>query len=221
MSTSRDFPFSFSAEARAVLGSPDALNLAVRTAFPELEAGWAGRTATFATDNLSGRAVVTRAGSTTPAHTVLGLFAGTISLGSEPRGPFTLPLPAFRVGGVEVLCFVDGAARASRRPTAGEAVRYRHTCDDDAASLVGDWWLAGPVPCLLARSAAALPGYVTLSWNFDRHCLARYTLSQTEARLWRRAGHRTERCRCNAPFDCPLDRFLRVGDAPSSSDDSD
>jgi len=39
MSTSRDFPFSFSAEARAVLGSPDALNLAVRTAVPELEAG--------------------------------------------------------------------------------------------------------------------------------------------------------------------------------------
>ncbi len=33
MSTSRDFPFSFSAEARAVLGPPDALNLAVR-AFP-------------------------------------------------------------------------------------------------------------------------------------------------------------------------------------------
>ena len=112
MSTSRDFPFSFSAEARAVLGSPDALNLAVRTAFPELEAGWAGRTATFATDSLSGRAVVTRAGTFTPAHAVLGLFAGTISLGSEPRGPFTLPLPAFRVGGVEVLCFVDGAARA-------------------------------------------------------------------------------------------------------------
>ena len=131
MSTSRDFPFSFSAEARAVLGSPDALNLAVRTAFPELEAGWAGRTATFATDNLSGRAVVTRAGTLTPAHTVLGLFAGTISLGSEPRGLFALPLPAFRVGGVEVLCFVDGAARASRRPSAAEAVLYRHTCRID------------------------------------------------------------------------------------------
>jgi hypothetical protein len=44
-------------------------------------------------------------------------------------------------------------------------------------------------------------------------------LSQKEARLWRRAGHRTERCRCNAPHDCPLD--LHVADAPSSSDDSD
>ena len=118
-----------------------------------------------------------------------------------------------------MLCFVDGAARASRRPSAAEAVLYCHTCDDDAASLVGDWWLAGPVPCLLARSAAALPGYVTLSWNFDLHGPARYTLSQKEARLWRRAGHRTERCRCNAPHDCPLD--LHVADAPSSSDDSD
>jgi hypothetical protein len=33
MSTSRDFPFS-SVEARAVLGPPDALNLALRAAFP-------------------------------------------------------------------------------------------------------------------------------------------------------------------------------------------
>jgi hypothetical protein len=54
MSTSRDFPFSFSAEARAVLGSPNALNLAVRSAFPELEAGWAGRTATYGCDSLFG-----------------------------------------------------------------------------------------------------------------------------------------------------------------------
>ena len=46
MSTSRDFPFSFSVEARSVLGPPDTLNLAVRAAFPELEAAWTGRTAT-------------------------------------------------------------------------------------------------------------------------------------------------------------------------------
>ena len=43
MSTSRDFPFSFSAEARFVLGSPDALNLAVRAAFRELAEDWSGR----------------------------------------------------------------------------------------------------------------------------------------------------------------------------------
>ena len=42
MSTSRDFPFSFSAEARSVLGSPDKLNLAVRAAFPKLGVDWSG-----------------------------------------------------------------------------------------------------------------------------------------------------------------------------------
>jgi hypothetical protein len=208
MSTSRDFPFSFSAEARVVLGSPDALNLAVRSAFPELEAGWAGRIATYCCDGLSGRAVVTRAGSFTPARTVLGLFAGTISMDTEPRGLNVLPLPAFRVSGVEVCCFVDGASRAARRPTAAEAVLYRHTCDDDAATLVGDWWLAGPVPCLLARSAADLPGYATLLWNFDHPCPARYTLSHREAQLWRRAGHRTLP---RVPPPPPLSRPSRLG----------
>ncbi len=39
MSSSRDFPFSFSSEVRAVLSSPDALNLSVRAAFPELHDG--------------------------------------------------------------------------------------------------------------------------------------------------------------------------------------
>jgi hypothetical protein len=87
-----------------VLGPPDALNLAVRAAFPELEAGWAGRTATYCSGGMSGRAVtvVTRAVSFIPARSVLGLFAGTISMGDEPRGLNVLPLPVFRVCGVEV-----------------------------------------------------------------------------------------------------------------------
>jgi hypothetical protein len=98
---------------------------------------------------------------------------------------------------------------------------YRHTCDDDVATLVGDWWLGGPVPCLLARAVVDLSEFATLSWNFDLHGASRFTLSHTEARLWRRAGHCTERCDCNVPRDCLLDRFLRVAEAPSSSDDSD
>jgi hypothetical protein len=170
---------------------------------------------------MAGRAVVARAGSFAPAHTVLGLFAGTVYMGSEPRGLTVLPLPAFRVNGVEVRCFVDGASRAARRPSAGEAVLYRHTCDDKVATLVGDWWMAGPVPCLLARAVVDLSEFATLSWNFDHHGAARYTLSQTEARLWRRAGHCTQRCGCNLRRDCLFDRFLRVAGAPSSSDDSD
>jgi hypothetical protein len=170
---------------------------------------------------MSGRAVVTRAGSFAPAHTVLGLFAGTVYMGSEPRSLIVLPLPAFRVHGVEVCCFVDGAARTARRPSAGEAVLYRHTCDDEVATVAGDWWLGGPVPCLLARAVVDLSEFATLSWNFDHHEATRYTLSQTEARLWRRAGHRTQRCYCNLCRDCLFDRFLRVAGEPSFSDDSD
>jgi hypothetical protein len=93
MSTSRDFPFSFSAGARAVLGSPDALNLAVRTAFPELEAGWAGRTATYCSGGMSDRAVVTLAGSFTPAHTVLGLSPAPSPWAPSLGAPTCSPYP--------------------------------------------------------------------------------------------------------------------------------
>ncbi len=60
--------------------------------------------------------MVTRAGTLTRARTVMGLFAGFAGfMGAEPRGFGALPLPAFR-------CFVDGASRAARRPSAAEAV---------------------------------------------------------------------------------------------------
>ncbi len=219
MSSLRDFPFSFSAEARNVLGSPDVLNLAVRAAFPKLGAGWAGATATYCDRGLSSRTVVTRAGTRTPARSVLGLFAGTVFMGNEPRGFNALPLPVFRVSGVEVRCYVDGSSRAASCPSAAEAALYRHVCDDTAATLVGDWWLGGP--CLLARAVSDLPQYTTLQWNFDSHGASLYTLSQPEARLWRRDGHSTERCRCNRPQGCPFGRFLQVVDFAGSSDDSD
>ncbi len=221
MSSLRDFPFSFSADARDVLGSPDALNLAVRAAFPELGAGWAGATATYCDRRRMGRSVVTRAGTRIPARSVLGLFAGTVFMGDEPRGFNTLPLQVFRVSGLEVRCFVDGSSRAARCPSAAEAVLYRHVCDDTDATLVSEWWFGGPVPCLLARAASDLPQRTALQWNFDTHGASRYTLSQLEARLWRRAGHSTERCRCGLPRDCPFCRFLRVADVAGSSDDSD
>ena len=114
MSTSRDFPFSFSADARSVLGSPDRLNSAVRTAFPELWEDWSGRQASYHSFGAAGRLLATRPGSLTPAGAVLGLFAGTVFMGDEPRGAHTLPLPVFCVSGVEVRCFVDRASRASR-----------------------------------------------------------------------------------------------------------
>jgi hypothetical protein len=86
---------------------------------------------------------------------------------------------------------------------------------------VGDWWLDGLVPCLLARAAALLPQYLELSWNFDLHGAARYTLCHAEARTWRRAGHRAARCVCDVLRGCPFDRYLRLADVSGSSDDSD
>jgi hypothetical protein len=221
MSTTRDFPFSFSAEARLVLGSPDGLNRAVRAAFPDLRDDWYGQPAPHLVFGEAGRLMMTRPGSHTAAGTVLGLFAGTIFMGMESRGSLILPLPAFRIGGVEVHCFVDASSRVARSPSAAEAALYRHVCDDDEASLVGDWWLGGPVPCLTARAATVLPELTALTWNFDLHGAARYTLSYVEARQWRRLGHRTARCRCNTPGDCPFYRFLRLPDISGSSDDSD
>ena len=93
MSTTRDFPFSFSAEARLVLGSPDGLNRAVRAAFPELRDDWYGQPAPHLVFGAAGRLMTTRPGSHTAAGTVLGLFAGTIFMGDEPRGAHTLPCP--------------------------------------------------------------------------------------------------------------------------------
>ncbi len=143
ISSLHDIPFSFSADARDVLGSPDVLNLAVRAEFPELGAGWAGATATYCDcgPGLMGRSVVTRAGTRIQARSVLGLFAGTVFMGDEPRGfKFnTPPLPAFRVSGVEVRCFVEGSSRAARCPSAAEAVLYRHVCDDTDATLSSEW----------------------------------------------------------------------------------
>ena len=93
MSTTRDFPFSFSAEARLVLGSPDGLNRAVRAAFPELRDDWYGQPAPHLVFGAAGRLMTTRLGSHTATGTVLGLFAGTIFMGDEPRGAHTLPCP--------------------------------------------------------------------------------------------------------------------------------
>jgi hypothetical protein len=152
-----------------VLGSPDVLNLAVRAAFPELRAGWAGATATCCDRGLVGSTVVTRAGTRTPARSVLGLFAGTVFMGDEPRGFNTPPLLAFHVSEVEVRCFVDCSSRAARCPSAAEAVLYRHICDYTAATLVGEWGLSGQVPCLLALAVSDLPQRMTLQWNFDSH----------------------------------------------------
>jgi hypothetical protein len=195
----------------------------VRSAFQELEEGWAGQTAAYVRRSMLGPHVHTRAGLSFPGDTVLGLFAGTVFMRSEPRGAAILPMPTFRVRGVEVSCFVDCSSRASRRPSGAEAALSLHRCDDDEATVVvvGDWWLSGPVPCLLAGTAAHLSRPAVLTWNFDLHGPSRYTLSSAKARAWRQAGHRTAPCHCSRPLHCTCDRHLRLADSLGSLDDSD
>ena len=133
---------------------------------------------------------------------------------------FVLPLPPFRGwNGVDVRCFVDGASRALRQPRGADAAVYRHCCTNP--TVVGEWWWGGGVPCFLARAARELPPSTVLSWDFDVHGPTRFTMSHHEARTWRKDGHSTARCGCNAPRDCPLDRFIRLADAQDSGEDSD
>ena len=80
---------------------------------------------------------------------------------------------------------------------------------------------------VLLCSSLALP---TLPWlitpsscrqSIDHfHGLTPYS-RRFNLRQWRRLGHRTARCRCNTPGDCPFYRSLRLPDISGSSDDSD
>ena len=224
MSSTRGFPFAFSPEARSFLGPASVLNSAVMEAFPELTDCWASRRARFVTDSLQGPGVVVRDGRTIAEGEVVGVFGGTVFQGTARRGLATLPLPSFRVHGVEMAFHVDGAARASRAPSAGEAAIYQHSCGDDEwerPNIVSEWWMEGPVPCLVARAAYPLRQLDRFFWDFNLHGAEPYTMSRSEAKAWRRAGHRAEACRCSQPEPCVKDRFVRLADLSGSSDDSD
>jgi hypothetical protein len=154
MTSTRGFPFAFSSEARELLGPVVTLNDAMRESFPALALGWADHSTVVFEDGARGPGVTLRPGARIPAGSVLGLFAGTVRLGSPPRGHAVLPLPAFPLGNPDVRFFVDGELRASRHRSSGDAVLYMHACVNP--TVVGEWWLAGPVPCLIARAARDL-----------------------------------------------------------------
>jgi hypothetical protein len=220
MSSSRDFPFNFSLEARTRLGPPDRFNLAVRDAFPEVEPDASRRWAEpFRNCPLRGVGVRTRRDVEVPAGTVLGLFTGTVFVGEGVRGARSIPLPPVVVQGVEVDFTVNGAARASRFPSAAGAELYGHACAD--ATAVVEWWTGGLLPCLVARAARTLePGtVVTLDYNW--HNTGSYTLSYDEALARRRAGLRCSRCRCDEPGPCPRASYVPDPDASDSGEDSD
>ena len=219
MSSTRGFPFSFSVEAHSRLGPAVTLNDAVRAAFPALHDGWAHRTAAVFEDGARGPGLALRPGTEIPAGTVLGLFAGTVFAGDAIRSHAVLPLPTDPAGVWDSPFFVDGAARASRVPSAAEAVLYWHACENP--TLVGEWWWGGAVPCLIARAARVLRYPAVLSWDFNAHGGPAFAMSPEEAHQWRLAGHRTARCTCAHPDPCPRGRFLRIPDEQDASDDSD
>ena len=221
MSSSRDSPFSFSPDVRLALGPPDRLNCEVRSAFPVLfDRDYApSRAALPYLSERVGPRVGVRPGASIPAGTLIGLFSGHIFEGAEGRDARSVGLPSFSLHGVDLHLRVDGAARSSRFPSPVEAALYSHTCSE--ATVVGTWWTSGSVPCLLAHTARRLTPLDHLTWNFDSHSSGGYTSSHAEARAWRRAGHSTSRCSCNAPRDCPRDRFIRIADSADSSTSDD
>jgi hypothetical protein len=167
MTSTRGFPFAFSAEARDLLGPVVALNDAVRESFPVLASGWADHSTAVFEDGARGPGVMLRPGARVPAGSVLGLFAGTVRVGSPPRGHAVLPLPALPFGDHGVRFFVDAELSASRHRSSGDAVLYMHACV--FPTVVGEWWLGGPVPCLIARAARDLVYPDELCWDFNEH----------------------------------------------------
>jgi hypothetical protein len=216
MASTRGFPFTFSAEARILLGPAVTLNAAVREAFPALASGWADHSTVVFEDSDRGPGVGLRPGSRVPAGSVLGLFAGTIRVGSPPRGFAVLPLPAFPFGDHGVRFFVDAELRASHHRTSGDAVLYMHACVDP--TVVGEWWLGGPVPCLLARAARDLAYPDELRWDFNEHGGPAFSAEFHDIRGRNLAGLRVLRCTCAFLSPCPRDRFLCAPDDQDSSD---
>ncbi len=140
----------------------------------------------------------------------MGLFAGHVFLTSDGelrRGDRLLPLLSFRVRGTELFCAVDGAARASRFPSPREAAIYRHSCEDP--TLLSEWWMVGPIPCLIARTARELRSFDQFVWDFNVQAAGGYTMDLAAARAWRRAGGRSAPCPCNRPYDCSSEQLVR------------
>jgi hypothetical protein len=205
MTSTRSFPFVFSPAVRDLLGSAAVLNDAVRAAFPTLSGGCADQSLVLFEDDARGLGVALRPGACVSAGTVLGLFAGTVHVGSPPRGHAVLPLPAAPFGDPVVRFYVDGELRALRHCSSADAVLYMHTCDNP--TVVGEWWLGGPLPCLLARAARDLRFPDELSWNFNDHGGLGFAVDLAEIRRRGLPDSRAARCTCAHPDPCPHGRF--------------
>lgn len=223
MSSSRDFPFSFSSDVRDLMGPPGASNLAIAQAFPQLFDGTVAQRLSYYPEGLLGSGVVVRhRHGTIPAGTVVGAFTGHVLLGSEDRGEFVAALPGFRLHGSIHYFSVSAVAQLGRFPSPTMAGAYNHSCDD--ANVQGEWWLDGPFPCLIARTIYPIHEGHRLLWDFNDHSAAGdYAMTLSRALMWRRVcGGAFRHCACGMPRPCPLDRYLRGSGEPATpeSDDS-
>lgn len=169
MSSSRSTPFSFSPEARALLGTPNRLNEDVRTAFPNLFGAALGDNLAYINDGRLGPGAMVRWRAQPPirAGTPVGIFSGHVVTEWHRRDTNTLPLPPLHIHGVCTRLSVHASASVGRAPTPTNAALYNHHCTEP--TLRGEWWTAGQIPCLVAVSVYDLVPGDRLTWNFNQH----------------------------------------------------
>jgi hypothetical protein len=159
MSSSRNTPFSFSPEARALLGTPNRLNEDVRTAFPNLFGAAFGDNLAYINDGRLGPGAMVRWRAQPPirAGTPVGIFSGHVVTEWHRRDTNTLPLPPLHTHGVCTRLSVHASASVGRSPNPTNAALYNHHCTEP--TLRGEWWTTGQIPCLVALSVYDLvPG---------------------------------------------------------------
>ena len=222
MSSSRDYPFTFSPNLRDSLGTPDRLNTEIRTAFPSLFDNSIKSRLTYVNDDLLGPGVMMRHSPQPPlpAGTPVGLFAGHVTLDWHRRDITTLPLPTFPIHGVEVRLSIHASALMRRSPSPITAALFNHHCNEP--TLHSTWWLDGQIPCLIALTSRDLYPGDRLSWNFNLHDpTAPYAMTLPQSHIFRRAsGIRVHRCTCSMPNDCPSHRMIPAAAPWPSREDS-
>ncbi len=99
MSSSRSNPFSFSPEARVLLGPPNRLNKDIRAAFPNLFGAALGDNLTYVNDGRLGPGAMVRWRAQPPilAGTPVGIFSGHVVTEWHRRDTNTLPLPPIQI----------------------------------------------------------------------------------------------------------------------------
>jgi hypothetical protein len=151
-----------------------------------------------------------------PSGTVIGLFSGHMFTGPELRGDHFVAMSPIPIRGGPLRLGVDAAASLARFPSATQAGLYHHDCE--YGTLVAEWRTIAhdpPLAVLVALADGRLQERIQLRWNFNLHCVeGTYTMGgdDSDGQDWCAAGGAVCECSCNAPYNCPLGRFLRTND---------